>query len=67
VFSDPPYNVPIDGHVCGPGRIRHKNFAMGCGEMNEAQFASFLESVFRLMALNTIDGSLHQIGLLGGP
>ena len=21
VFTDPPYNVPIDGHVCGLGRI----------------------------------------------
>jgi DNA modification methylase len=30
VFTDPPYNVPIDGHVCGLGRIRHKDFAMGC-------------------------------------
>src|SRR5262249_34847784 len=26
VFTDPPYNVPIDGHVCGLGRIRHANF-----------------------------------------
>src|SRR5262245_26562337 len=33
VFTDPPYNVAIDGHVCGPGRIRHPDFAMGCGEM----------------------------------
>jgi len=61
VFTDPPYNVKIDGHVCGLGRIRHKNFAMGCGEMNEEQFISFLESVFRRLALNTIDGSIHQI------
>jgi hypothetical protein len=22
VFSDPPYNVPIDGHVCGLGQVR---------------------------------------------
>jgi hypothetical protein len=35
VFTDPPYNVPIEGNVGGLGRIRHKNFAMGCGEMNE--------------------------------
>jgi DNA modification methylase len=61
VFTDPPYNVKIDGHVCGLGRIRHQNFAMGCGEMSEAQFTSFLESVFRFMALSTVDGSIHQI------
>ena len=28
VFTDPPYNVPVDGHVCGLGRIRHAEFAM---------------------------------------
>jgi hypothetical protein len=32
VFTDPPYNVPIDGHVCGSGRIRHREFAMAAGE-----------------------------------
>jgi DNA modification methylase len=31
IFTDPPYNVPIDGHVCGSGRIRHRDFAMGVG------------------------------------
>jgi DNA modification methylase len=61
VFTDPPYNVPIDGHVCGLGRIRHADFAMGCGEMSEAEFKSFLEAVFALMADNTVDGAIHQV------
>ncbi len=43
VFTDPPYNVPIDGHVCGSGRIRHREFAMGAGEMSAEQFTRFLE------------------------
>jgi hypothetical protein len=34
IFSDPLYNVPIDGHVRGSGRIRHREFAMGAGEMD---------------------------------
>ncbi len=42
IFTDPPYNVPIDGHVCGSGRIRHREFAMGVGEMSEAAFTAFL-------------------------
>jgi DNA modification methylase len=61
VFTDPPYNVAIDGHVCGLGRIRHANFAMGCGEMSEAEFTRFLEAVFGQLAANTVDGSIHQI------
>ncbi len=38
VFTDPPYNVPIDGHVSGLGRIRHREFAMASGEMSQAEF-----------------------------
>ena len=61
VFTDPPYNVAIDGHVCGLGRVRHRDFAMGCGEMSEAEFAAFLKTVFALLAENTINGSIHQV------
>ena len=61
VFTDPPYNVPINGHVCGLGRIRHDNFAMGCGEMSEAEFTTFLAIVFERLAANSLEGSIHQI------
>ena len=42
VFTDPPYNVPIDGHVCGAGSVKHREFAMGAGEMSQSQFTEFL-------------------------
>jgi DNA modification methylase len=61
VFTDPPYNVPIDGHVCGLGRIRHRSFAMGCGEMSSPEFAGFLTTIFRMLAAHSTDGSVHQI------
>jgi DNA modification methylase len=61
VITDPPYNVPIDGHVCGLGRIRHENFAMGCGEMSEEAFTGFLASAFCNLAAYSCDGSIHQI------
>lgn len=38
VFTDPPYNVPIDGHVSGLGGIQHREFMMASGEMTEAEF-----------------------------
>ena len=28
IVADPPYNVRLDGNVCGSGRIRHREFAM---------------------------------------
>jgi 16S rRNA G966 N2-methylase RsmD len=61
VFTDPPYNVPIEGHVCGLGRIHHKNFAMACGEMTAPEFAHFLETAFRHLAAHSSDGSIHDI------
>jgi hypothetical protein len=34
VFTDPPYNVPIEGHVAGKRRGHHREFAMASGEMS---------------------------------
>jgi DNA modification methylase len=59
VFSDPPYNVKIDGHVGNSGKIQHREFAMASGEMSRAQFTAFLEGAFRNMADHSLDGSIH--------
>ena len=59
VFTDPPYNVPIDGNVCGLGRVRHKEFAMASGEMSEAEFSNFLEAVLRRTS-GTMPGSTYS-------
>ncbi len=42
VFTDPPYNVKIDGNVCGLGSVRHREFAFAAGEMSQSQFTTFL-------------------------
>jgi DNA modification methylase len=59
VFSDPPYNVKIDGFVGGLGSIRHDEFAMAAGEMSQAQFTGFLATVFTNAAAVSIDGAVH--------
>ena len=59
VISDPPYNVPIQGHVSGNGRVRHREFAMASGEMSPGEFTAFLRSAFRMCARFSIDGSIH--------
>ena len=41
-FTDPPYNVPIKGHVGGKGAIQHREFAEASGEMNGPEFKDFL-------------------------
>jgi DNA modification methylase len=61
VFTDPPYNVPIDGHVGGLGAVKHREFKMASGEMSPAEFQQFLKTVFANMAEVSIDGALHFI------
>jgi DNA modification methylase len=61
VITDPPYNVPIEGHVSGLGRVRHKNFRMASGELSSEDFILFLRSVFLLMVLSIVDGAIVQI------
>ncbi len=59
VFADAPYNVPVSGHVCGSGKVKHREFQMASGEMSEAQFETFLSSVFSQLAAYSTDGSMH--------
>ena len=61
VFADPPYNVKIDGNVCGKGAIRHREFAMASGEMSEAEFISFLNKALGLLGRHSKTGSVHFI------
>jgi DNA modification methylase len=61
VFTDPPYNVKIDGNVSGLGRVKHREFAMASGEMSETQFTAFLSTVYAALCKYSTDGSIHQI------
>lgn len=61
VFTDPPYNVPIDGHVTGLGTVKHREFAMASGEMTAGEFTHFLGCVFSNLACNAADGAIHYI------
>ncbi|HUN95311.1 MAG TPA: DNA methyltransferase [Bradyrhizobium sp.] len=61
VFTDPPYNVPVQGHVSGNGAIQHREFAMASGEMTEVQFTGFLEQCCTLLAAHSLPGSIHYV------
>lgn len=61
VFTDPPFNVRIDGHATGNGRIRHREFAMAVGEMTSGEFTDFLSRVFTHVVRHSASGSMHFI------
>jgi DNA modification methylase len=60
-FTDPPYNVPIAGNVSGLGRIKHRDFMMAAGEMDEREFITFLTRALRLLTTFSVEGALHYI------
>jgi DNA modification methylase len=61
VFVDPPYNVRIDGHVCGLGAIKHREFQMAAGDMSEIEFIKFLQKTLGNLAAFSIDGAIHFV------
>jgi DNA modification methylase len=58
VISDPPYNVPINGHVSGLGKTKHREFVMAAGEMSDREFDNFLEAACIPMRDYSRDGAL---------
>lgn len=58
VFTDPPYNVAIDGNVCGLGSVKHREFAFASGEMSESEFTRFLAETLGNMSRVMRDGAI---------
>jgi DNA modification methylase len=57
-FTDPPWNVRIDGHVGGLGITKHREFAMASGEMTDGQFENFLTCGLQKMRYFAVDGAI---------
>src|SRR5262249_15123902 len=58
-FLDPPYNVRICGHANAAGR--HREFAMGSGAMEPAEFRDFLKQTLEASASVSRDGAVHFV------
>jgi DNA modification methylase len=58
IFTDPPYNCPINGHVSGLGSVKHREFAMASGEMSEQEFTSFLEATLGAASAQCKNGAI---------
>jgi len=53
-----PYNVPIDGHARGLGKVHRREFAMASGEMSSGEFTEFLRKAMLLSREHSHPGSL---------
>lgn len=61
VFADPPFNVPIAGHVQGRGRVQHCEFAFASGEMSQSEFRDFLTDCFAAAINVSQKGAIHYV------
>jgi DNA modification methylase len=61
IFTDPPWNIAIEDNVSGLGAVKHKDFAMACGEMTPAEFEAFLTAALGHAAARSEDGALHYV------
>ena len=57
-FIDEPYNVKVNGHVGGKGKVKHGEFAMASGEMNADQFTEFLSTSKKHLASYCSKGAI---------
>ena len=61
VFTDPPYNVPIQGHVSGLGKNKHREFAFASGEMSSEEFTASLAITLCIAASKLKNGGLAYV------
>ena len=57
-FTDPPYDLTINGHVSGLGKHQHREFAFASGEMGSAEFTTFLSVTLAHAGLCLRDGAI---------
>ena len=57
VFADPPYNLRI-GAIVGRGKIKHREFLSGSGEMSSTQFIHFMTQWMRQAAQHSDNGAI---------
>ena len=61
IFTDPPYNVAVDGHVGGLGKVKHREFAFASGEMSPSQFTTFLREALMPAAARCREGAIAYV------
>lgn len=63
IFTDPPYNVPVAGHISVNSKTAHREFAMASGEMSREEFETFLTSGIARMINHLRDGGIAIIAM----
>ena len=57
-FTDHPYNVRMEGHARGLGKIHHREFVEASGEMSRSEYVEFLKVTCARIAHVCRDGAI---------
>lgn len=60
-FNDCPYNVKINGHVSGLGRIKHREFIKASGEMTAEEYLKFLNGFLAVQKAFSHPGAVNFV------
>lgn len=60
INCDPPYNLPAN-FFTNKDEQRHKDFAMGAGEMSDEEFVQFLALIMQRSVESSVPGAIHYI------
>lgn len=63
VFTDPPYNVRVRGHVSGLGKHDHREFPVASGEMSRAEFITFLATFLAALKPHVVEGAILFVAM----
>jgi DNA modification methylase len=61
VFTDPPFNLKVNGYISGNGSVRHREFEMASGEMTAEEYSAFLNSSISQLARNSTPSAIQYI------
>jgi DNA modification methylase len=61
VFTDPPYNIEINGFAVGKGAVQHREFVAASGEMTDEEFVVFLSDFLKASATRVGDGGVIYV------
>lgn len=61
IFTDPPYNVAVQGHVRSGNGGAHREFAMASGEMTDREFRHFLNASITQLVKTLCAGGIAMI------
>jgi DNA methylase len=61
MFTDPPFDLPVESHGSGSGAIEHTDVAVASGQLSPPAYQIFLRTALGHAASHSINGAIHYV------